>query len=94
MAQEAAYAHVLCSRLTAQTTGVYDQLTQLKEVVAEPRQAGEAFDAAISTYYRAVQDGRGGLFMAVCRGKVGASTGRVLTGVWTSLHWDPAAQAA
>jgi Fanconi anemia group J protein len=51
-------------------TGVWNQLQQLKQIVPEPRKAGDEFDAAIAQYYKAVAEGRGGLFMAVCRGKV------------------------
>jgi Fanconi anemia group J protein len=46
------------------------QLQRLKAVFSEPRAAGDAFDAAIRRYYEAVDGGQGGLFMAVCRGKV------------------------
>ncbi|WIA10207.1 hypothetical protein OEZ85_010410 [Tetradesmus obliquus] len=50
-------------------TGVWGQLQRLKQIVPEPRKAGDEFDAAIAQYYKAVAEGRGGLFMAVCRGK-------------------------
>lgn len=53
-----------------QVTGVWGQLQRLKQIVPEPRKAGDEFDAAIAQYYKAVAEGRGGLFMAVCRGKV------------------------
>jgi Fanconi anemia group J protein len=49
---------------------VWNQLQRLKQIVPEPRKAGDEFDAAIAQYYKAVAEGRGGLFMAVCRGKV------------------------
>ena len=42
----------------------------MKQVLAEPRGGGDGFDKAIAKYYAAVRSGRGGLFMAVCRGKV------------------------
>jgi hypothetical protein len=46
------------------------QLQSVKAVFSEPRQAGDAFDTAIKRFYEAVDKGQGGLFMAVCRGKV------------------------
>jgi hypothetical protein len=46
------------------------QLQRVKAVFSEPRQAGDAFDTSIRRYYQAVDEGQGGLFMAVCRGKV------------------------
>jgi hypothetical protein len=54
---------------------VWNQLQRLKQIVPEPRKAGDEFDAAIAQYYKAVAEGRGGLFMAVCRGKVCALAG-------------------
>jgi Fanconi anemia group J protein len=51
------------------------QLQQVKAVFSEPRQAGDAFDTVIRNFYEAVDGGQGGLFMAVCRGKV--RTGRL-----------------
>lgn len=56
---------------------MWAQLSRLKHIVAEPRQAGDAFETAINQYYKAIADGRGGLFMAVCRGKVSAGDPRV-----------------
>jgi hypothetical protein len=53
-----------------QATGLWAQLEALKFVALEPRQAGDAFDKAIAKYSAAVKSGRGGLFLAVCRGKV------------------------
>eukprot|EP00775_Hariotina_reticulata_P010851 gene10851-11005_t len=50
-------------------TGVWNQLQQLKHIVPEPRHAGADFDKAIDEYYTAIREGRGGLFIAVCRGK-------------------------
>ena len=46
------------------------QLEGVKAVFSEPRHAGDDFDSTIRRYYEAVDEGRGGLFMAVCRGKV------------------------
>ena len=43
----------------------------MKKVVTEPKGTGDAFDAVMKEYYGAVRKGQGGLFMAVCRGKVG-----------------------
>lgn len=39
-------------------------------MVVEPREAGKGFDEAMARYYAAVRGGQGGLFLAVCRGKV------------------------
>lgn len=64
---------------------MWSRLEAIKPLFAEPRAAGEAFDAVIASYYRAVDEGRGGLFMAVCRGKVGVCVfvgGGVLGGDW------------
>jgi hypothetical protein len=60
---------------------MWSRLEAIKPLFAEPRAAGEAFDAVIASYYRAVDEGRGGLFMAVCRGKVGAV-------VWLEGCWE------
>ena len=52
-------------------TGVYRKLTTLKKVVHEPRTGGaEALQTVMRDYYQAISTGHGGLFMAVCRGKV------------------------
>lgn len=53
-----------------QANGLWGQLTALKKVVTEPKGTGEAFDAVMKEYYSAIRKGQGGLFMAVCRGKV------------------------
>lgn len=53
-----------------QATGLWRQLEGVKPVFAELRGAGDAFDKTIAKYYAAVRSGRGGLFLAVCRGKV------------------------
>ncbi|KAL0027241.1 hypothetical protein WJX77_006278 [Trebouxia sp. C0004] len=52
------------------TNGLWGQLAALKRVVIEPKGTGEAFDTVMKDYYTAVKRGQGGLFMAVCRGKV------------------------
>lgn len=57
-------------RLTPQATGLWKQLEKEKHLFSEPRGAGDAFDKAIAGYYKAVKQSRGGLFLAVCRGKV------------------------
>jgi hypothetical protein len=59
-----------CTLTDLQATGLWGQMEGLKQVVCEPRQAGNAFESAIQEYYQAIKSGRGGLFMAVCRGKV------------------------
>lgn len=53
-----------------QANGVWGELTALKKVVTEPKGTGEAFDGVMKDYYGAIKKGQGGLFMAVCRGKV------------------------
>jgi len=58
-----------------QATGLWRQLEGVKHVFSEPRQAGDAFDKAIARYYAAIKSGKGGLFLAVCRGKVSALGG-------------------
>ena len=63
------------SRSSPQQTGLWKALEKEKQISSEPRGAGDAFDKAIAGYYKAVKHGRGGLFLAVCRGKVGAGRG-------------------
>jgi Fanconi anemia group J protein len=53
-----------------QANGLWSQLAALKKVVTEPKGTGEAFDTVMKDYYTAIKRGQGGLFMAVCRGKV------------------------
>jgi uncharacterized protein (DUF2267 family) len=65
-----AAAAAAAAAVPQQVSGVWSQLQRLKQIVPEPRKAGDEFDAAIAQYYKAVAEGRGGLFMAVCRGKV------------------------
>lgn len=62
--------------ISMQANGLWDQLTTLKKVVTEPKGTGEAFDTVMKDYYTAIRRGQGGLFMAVCRGKV-------CTAAWT-----------
>ncbi len=59
-----------------QANGLWGQLAALKKVVTEPKGTGEAFDTVMKDYYTAIRRGQGGLFMAVCRGKV-------CTAAWT-----------
>jgi hypothetical protein len=56
-----------------QLTGVWKEISAAKATVCEPRGTGEAFDDAMAAYYAAVADGRGALFLAICRGKACAS---------------------
>ena len=59
----------LCARW--KVTGMYSRIDQTKPIVREPRTGGgEALQAVMTDYYAAIAAGRGGLFMAVCRGKV------------------------
>ena len=65
-----------------QATGTWAQICALKTVVSEPRGTGDNFDSCMAEYYAAIKSGRGGLMMAVCRGKVGLFTaGRSLQDV-------------
>ena len=61
-----------------QANGMWGQLTALKKVVTEPKGTGEAFDGVMKEYYGAIRKGQGGLFMAVCRGKVNLASHRQL----------------
>ena len=42
----------------------------MKPVVCEPRGSGGDFDRVMADYYAGIQQQRGGVFLAVCRGKV------------------------
>ena len=53
-----------------QSTGLWAQLREVKEIVTEGREAGKGFDDAMAKYYAAIKRGSGALFIAVCRGKV------------------------
>ena len=55
----------------AQATSLWGQLAAAKAVVSEPRGMGDDFDAVMAEFYDGVRSGRGALFLAVCRGKVG-----------------------
>ncbi len=67
--------------ISMQTNGLWGQLAALKKVVTEPKGTGEAFDTVMKDYYTAIRRGQGGLFMAVCRGKV------------CTAAWDAAVQS-
>lgn len=53
-----------------QGSGLWAQINGLKKIVCEPRGTGDLFDKAMSDYYSAIRRGKGGIFMAICRGKV------------------------
>lgn len=54
-----------------QAIRLWGRLERLKHIVMEPRGGGsEGLQKVMETYYHAIATGRGGLFMAVCRGKV------------------------
>ena len=40
--------------------------------MCEPHGTGEAFDGVMKEYYDAIAEGRGAIFFAICRGKVGS----------------------
>ena len=53
------------------TTGVWRRLGRIKkEVLTEPKFAGDYFEKVLKKHYRAVKSGRGSIIFAVCRGKV------------------------
>lgn len=53
-----------------QETGLWNELKRLKPVTCEPRGSKEEFERTMDDYYTGIQFGRGGIFLAVCRGKV------------------------
>lgn len=66
-------SYSLLDKLVARwkVTGLWSRLAQLKVLVQEPRSGGaDALQAVMKEYYSAIATGRGGLFIAVCRGKV------------------------
>lgn len=65
---------------------MWSEIERLKRIVCEPRKAGDEFDAAIAQYYKAVQHDKGGLFMAVCRGKVGLCSAWPEASTTTAVH--------
>lgn len=66
-------SYTLLDKLSARwkVTGMWSRLSQLKHLVVEPRGGGpDALQSVINDYYNAIAEKKGGLFMAVCRGKV------------------------
>lgn len=53
-----------------QVTGLWARLEAIKALVCEPRGTGDEFDTVMSDFYTAINDGRGAIFFAICRGKV------------------------
>ena len=53
-----------------QESGLWRQLTALKPAVCEPRGTGEEFEKVMASYYDNIKKGAGGIFFAICRGKV------------------------
>lgn len=52
-------------------TGIMEEIEQLKPCVQEPRSGGaEALKNTMDEYYAGISGGKGGIFFAVCRGKV------------------------
>jgi hypothetical protein len=49
--------------------GAWARLTAIKPVWTEPKTT-EELDKSIEEYYTALKEGRGAMFIAVCRGKV------------------------
>lgn len=56
--------------LCDQGSGLWQQLNAVKPISCEPRGSGDDFDSVMTKYYEGIQRGVGGLFFAVCRGKV------------------------
>eukprot|EP00092_Neocalanus_flemingeri_P017682 GFUD01019128.1.p1 GENE.GFUD01019128.1~~GFUD01019128.1.p1 ORF type:complete len:936 (+),score=293.78 GFUD01019128.1:31-2838(+) len=52
-----------------QNSGIWNRIDNLKRILVEP-QRKDALSTAMKEYYEEVRTGRGGCFMAVCRGKV------------------------
>jgi hypothetical protein len=67
--------------------GALKKLQQIKPVWREP-QGGTAEDLeeSIQEYYAAIKDGRGGIFIAVCRGKVRLFLPQVCDFMSVSMH--------
>lgn len=80
--------HPCALQAAPQTTGLWKRLASAKPIVTEPRGGGpEALAEVMKSYYDGVAAGKGGLFMAVCRGK--ASLGSSGAGVeWEVERWD------
>jgi len=52
-----------------QNSGIWSRIDNIKRILVEP-QRKDALSTAMKEYYEEVKTGRGGCFMAVCRGKV------------------------
>jgi len=52
-----------------QNSGIWGRIDNLKRILVEP-QRKDALSTAMKEYYEEVRTGKGGCFMAVCRGKV------------------------
>jgi len=52
-----------------QNSGIWNRIDNIKRILVEP-QRKDALSTAMKEYYEEVKTGRGGCFMAVCRGKV------------------------
>ena len=66
-------SYAMMDKLTTRwkETGAFKAMTRLKPHVEEPRSGGsEALKKAMNQYYRGIKEGQGGIFFAVCRGKV------------------------
>ena len=59
------------------STGIYRRMERYKTIAVEPRTASEIV-AVASAYRDAVDSGKGAIFFAVCRGKVGGAGGASL----------------
>ena len=57
-------------KILLQGSGLWQRLNAVKPISCEPRGSGDDFDAVMTRYYEGIQRGVGGLFFAVCRGKV------------------------
>lgn len=52
------------------TSGFLKKLQSERKVIFEPRSDPDQFESSIQQYYKAIQQGKGAIFFAVCRGKV------------------------
>lgn len=60
----------LVARWRSPASGLLQDLRAIKPVFVEPRGSGDLFERTIQDYKGSIQQGRGGLLLAVCRGKV------------------------
>lgn len=49
---------------------MWQQLHDVKPITCEPRSGKEDFERIMGEYYERIRMRRGGIFLAVCRGKV------------------------